>query len=107
MLWPHQSMTAAGFATFIGVTAAMLAVPLVAVLGSPVAWVLMVFFLATIAGVWWAIMANRAQQSLHEELAIWPDRMRLAHVQPLGAFLSPEERETLHAELTRVLAALR
>jgi uncharacterized membrane protein len=25
----------------------------------------------------------------------------------LGAFLSPEERETLHAELTRVLAGLR
>jgi uncharacterized membrane protein len=89
-LWPHQSMTARGFVTFIGVTAAMLAVPLVAVLGSPVAWVLMVFFLAAIAGVWWAIMANRAQQSRHEELAIWPDRMRLAHVVPKRATLEWE-----------------
>ena len=145
-LWPHQSMTASGFATFIGVTAAMLAVPLVAVLGSPVAWVLMVFFLAALAGVWWAIMANRAQQSLHEELSVWPDRIRLAHVAPrrapleweanphwvrvtlrdkggpvekyltlkgsdreveLGAFLSPEEREALHEDLTRLLARLK
>ena len=145
-LWPHQSMTASGFVTFIGVTAGMLAVPLLAVLGSPVAWVLMLFFLAAIAGVWWAIMANRAQQRRHEELAIWSDRMRLAHVAPkrapleweanphwvrvslrenggpvekyltlkggdreveLGAFLSPEEREALHDELTRLLARLR
>jgi uncharacterized membrane protein len=145
-LWPHQSMTAGGFVTFIGVTAGMLAVPLVTVLGSPVAWVLMLFFLAAIAGIWWAIMANRAQQSLHEELAIWPDRLRLEHVAPrrapleweanpywvrvhlrdkggpvenyltlegsdreveLGAFLSPEEREALHGELTRLLARLR
>ena len=145
-LWPHQSMTAPGFVAFIGVTAGMLAVPLLAVLGSPVAWVLMLFFLAVIAGVWWAIMANRAQQKLHEELAIWSDRIRLAHVAPkrapreweanphwvrvslrekggpvekyltlkggdreveLGAFLSPEEREALHDELTRLLARLR
>lgn len=145
-LWPHQSMTARGFVTFIGVTAAMLTVPLVAVLGSPIVWVLLAFFLATLGGVWWAIMANRAQQSLHEELAIWPDRLRLEHVEPkrrpleweanphwvkvtlrdkggpvekyltlkgsdreveLGAFLSPEEREALHDELTRLLARLR
>ena len=145
-LWPHQSMTARGFVTFIGVTAGMLALPLVATLGSPVAWVLMLFFLAAIAGVWWAIMANRAHQTLHEELAIWPDRLRLEHVEPkrapleweanphwvrvhlrdkggpvekyltlkggdreveLGAFLSPEEREALHDELTRLLARLR
>lgn len=81
-LWPHQSMTASGFVTFIAVTAGMLALPLVMMIGSPVTWVLLLFFLATIAGVWFAIMRNREQQSLHEELAIWPDRLRLAHSEP-------------------------
>ena len=38
-LWPHQSLTAQGFTWFIAVTAAMLALPLLAVLGSPVLWV--------------------------------------------------------------------
>ncbi len=81
-LWPHQSMTASGFVTFIGATAAMLALPLIMLIGSPITWVLLAFFLATIAGVWFAIMRNRENQSLHEELAIWPDRLRLAHVEP-------------------------
>ncbi len=89
-LWPHQSMTANGFVTFIGATAAMLALPLVTLLGSPITWVLLVFFLATIGGVWFAIMRNREHRSLHEELAVWPDRLRLAHVAPRGAPLEWE-----------------
>lgn len=89
-LWPHQSMTVDGFVAFIAITAGMLAIPLLAVIGSAVAWVLMAFFLAVLAAVWWAIAANRAQQSLHEELAIWPDRMRLAHVEPKRAPLEWE-----------------
>lgn len=82
VLWPHQSLTGKGFVAFIAATAAMLALPLLAVLGSPVTWVLLVFFLAALAGVWIAIMKNREHQSLHEELAIWPGRIRLDHVEP-------------------------
>lgn len=78
-LWPHQSLTGRGFTWFIGATALMLALPLIAVLGSPVVWVLMVFFLAAIWGVWRAIMVNRDHRSICEELTWTEERVRLTH----------------------------
>ena len=83
-LWPHQSMTQAGFAWFIGITAVMLTLPLLAVLGSPVVWVLMVFFSAALAGVWRAVTANQAQRTMHEALTLTPEKVRLEHVPHKG-----------------------
>lgn len=80
MLWPHQSLTRRGFAWFIGATAVMLAMPLMAVLGSPVAWVLTAFFLIPLWGIWRAVMANHNDRSLHEELTLSQDRLHLSHV---------------------------
>lgn len=79
-LWPHQSLTRKGFAWFIGATAVMLAMPLLAVLGSPVAWVLTGFFLIPLWGVWRAVVANHNHRSLHEELTLSTDRLHLAHI---------------------------
>ena len=87
-LWPHQSMTPSGFTWFIGTTAVMLTLPLFAVLGSPVAWVLMVFFLTAIWGVWRAIMANKSARTMHEELILTSDHVFLEHVPPQGAPLT-------------------
>lgn len=89
-LWPHQSLTARGFVWFIGATAVMLAMPLLAVLGSPVVWVLLAFFIAAVWGVWHAIMRNRAARSMHEELRITPERLMLEHHQPGAAPLTFE-----------------
>ncbi|MDJ1007742.1 MAG: DUF2244 domain-containing protein [Paracoccaceae bacterium] len=140
-LWPHQSMTPRGFTWFIGATAALLALPLIALLGSPVVWVLLAFFLATLAALWWALSANVAARHSREALTVSPDRMHLAHLPArgpaleweanphwvtvhlhqdgpvekyltlrgngreveLGSFLSPEEREGLFEDLTRLL----
>jgi len=140
-LWPHQSMTPRGFTWFIGATAGLLALPLVALLGSPVVWVLMAFFLAALGSVWWALKANVAALQSREALTMAPDRVHLAHLPArgpaleweanphwvtvhlredgpvekyltlrgngreveLGSFLSPEEREGLFADLTRLL----
>lgn len=84
-LWPHQSMTAAGFSWFIGVTALMLLLPLLAVLGSPVVWVLLVFFVAALAGVWRAVMVNKASRTMHEALTLTSEKVRLEHVPNKGA----------------------
>ena len=89
-LWPHQSMTPGGFSWFIGATAVMLTLPLFAVLGSAVAWVLMAFFLATIAGVWRAITVNQHHRSLREELTLSEARVALDHIPPDGDPLSWE-----------------
>ena len=77
-------MTARGFGWFIGATSAMLALPLLAVLGSAIVWVLLGFFLLTIWGVWRAIMANKAARTMHEELHLTASEVRLEHIPPSG-----------------------
>ena len=89
-LWPHQSMTPQGFTWFIGGTAVMLALPLFAVLGSPVVWVLLAFFAAAVAGVWRAIAANQTDRSLREELHVDDERVTLAHIPARGSRLEWE-----------------
>jgi uncharacterized membrane protein len=89
-LWPHQSLSHAGFVWFIGISVALLAVPLVASLGSPVLWVLLAFFALAIGGVWYAIARNRYYRSGQEVLVATRDRVRLTHEKPDGEVLSWE-----------------
>ncbi|MEO6298032.1 MAG: DUF2244 domain-containing protein, partial [Paracoccaceae bacterium] len=49
-LTPHRSLPKRGFVWFIGTTAVLFTVPLLAELGSPALWVLLPFLLAAIAG---------------------------------------------------------
>lgn len=134
-------MTPEGFSWFIGATAALLVLPLLPVLGSPVLWVLLGFFLVALAGVWTAIRMNQRGRSLREELTLSDGRVYLKHLPTkgpvleweanpywvtvhlrddgpvekyltlrgngreveLGSFLSPQEREGLFNDLTRLL----
>jgi uncharacterized membrane protein len=146
MLWPNRSLTPEGFVWFVGITAAALALPLLAVLGSPVLWGLLPFVVLTVAGIWWAIRRNALDGALTEELTLWRDRIQLVRREPrgrtrdwsadpywvrvelhetggpvekyltlrgggreveIGAFLSPEERAALRAELVEALARIR
>ncbi len=75
-------MTAQGFAWFIGTTAAFLSLPLLAVLGSPAVWILLAFMLSAVGGAWRAIMANRHDRQLHEELTLSPGHISLEHQAP-------------------------
>ncbi len=92
LAWPHQSLTAPGFTWFIGLTSALLALPLVVMIGTTVAWIFMAFFGATIAAIWHAIMRNRRDRSGHEELLLWPDRLALTHVPARGQVLEWDEQ---------------
>ena len=83
-------MKPGGCSWFIGITAAMLTLPLFAVLGSAVAWVLMVFFVATLAAIWRAITTNQHHRSTREELSLTEARVALDHIPPKGPALTWE-----------------
>ncbi|MBA4490334.1 DUF2244 domain-containing protein [Paracoccus sp. S1E-3] len=145
--WPYRSLPRKGFVWFIAITAALLAVPLLGLLGTMLLWPLLPFLLAALAGIWWAIERSYRSGRTQEVLELSPDRLRLTRSDPgradrvwdanpywiraiirpgpveqylvltgdhesgreieLGAFLSPEERESLAPELNRALADLR
>lgn len=78
-LWPHQSLTRSGFAAFFGTTAVLLLLPLIPVLGSPVLWVLLAFFVAAFVAIWMAVQRNRTDREIEERLTITRDRVHLEH----------------------------
>ncbi|WP_210526949.1 DUF2244 domain-containing protein [Rubellimicrobium arenae] len=81
-LWPHRSLPRRGFVGFFGATAVLAAVPLLAVLGSPVLWGVLPFFLVTFMALWIAIQATYRTGEVREELRLWPDRILLTRHEP-------------------------
>ena len=84
-LWPYRSLPRRGFVWFVGGTAALLLLPLVAVLGSPVLWGLLPFLLGAVAAIWWALGRSYRDGEIVEDLCLGPDRMSLDRHGPRGA----------------------
>lgn len=84
-LWPHQSLTPKGYARFIGVTAVLIAVPLLIVLGSSLWWGLLPFLMAALFGVKWALDRSRRDRQILEVLTLGPEEARLERFNPQGA----------------------
>ena len=82
---PHQSLTPPGFVWFIGLTAGLMALPLLMALGRPALWGLLPFCLAAIAAIWWALQRSWRDRTLREDLVIWAGWMRLTHQAPRKA----------------------
>jgi uncharacterized membrane protein len=81
-LWPHRSLPAQGFVAFFGITATLVALPLLAVLGSPVLWGVLPFIMLTFSAMWWGLKRSYADGAVLEELRLWPDRMTLSREGP-------------------------
>jgi uncharacterized membrane protein len=69
-LWPHRSLTGRGFVWFFGSTFALVSLPLLAVIGSPILWGLLPFFVICLGGMWLAIRRNDRDRSVFERLRI-------------------------------------
>lgn len=84
-LWPYRSLQRRGMVWFIGGTAALIAVPLFGLLGSPVLWGLLPFLLAAIAGIWWALERSFRDGEILEDLTLTPECFTLTRHGPRGA----------------------
>lgn len=84
-LWPYRSLPRRGFVFFIGGTFALLAVPLIAVVGSPVLWGLLPFILGALWLLWYMLERSYKDGELIEELKLWPDRVELTQHPPRRA----------------------
>lgn len=83
-LWPHRSLTQRGFVWFIGLTAALVALPLLAILGSPALWATLPFILAALWAVWFALHKNGRDRDIIEVLRLSPDHVTLVRHGPRG-----------------------
>lgn len=83
-LWPHRSLDQRGFVWFVGLTAALIAVPLFGVLGSPVLWALLPFLLGTIWAIWFALRKNGRDRDIVEDLTLSRDLIQLVRHGPKG-----------------------
>jgi uncharacterized membrane protein len=83
-LWPHRALTARGFAGFVAVTAALMAVPLLPLLGTPALWGVLGFAALAMTGVWAALRRSDADRRIIEHLTLTPDRITLVRTGPRG-----------------------
>lgn len=81
-LEPYQALGRTGFRWFIGATAALIALPLLAALATPVFWGLLPFIAGALAAIWFALRRSWRDRSLREELEIGPDKARLRRIGP-------------------------
>ncbi|SFX50146.1 Uncharacterized membrane protein [Paracoccus pantotrophus] len=79
-IWPHRSLSRQGFVWVIGLTAAGLALPLLAVVGSKVLWGLLPFAALAVWGLWQGIA--RSYGAAHEVMLVGRDRLILTRSDP-------------------------
>lgn len=79
-VWPHRSLSPLGFVWVIGLTAAGLALPLLALLGSVVLWGLLPFAALPLWALWRAI--RQSYRAPREVMTLSRDRLELVRSDP-------------------------
>ena len=82
ILTPYKSLTPAGFVWFIGITAALISVPLLSILGTSVFWALLPFIVAAVWAIWTALKRSWRDHDLYEEVVLWDDLIRIERHEP-------------------------
>ena len=67
-LWPHRSLPRKGFAAIILMAFCLAILPLLALLGSILLWVMLPFILIMLAALWWALDRSYQSAKVSEEL---------------------------------------
>lgn len=83
-LWPYRSLSRRGFVWFIGLTAALICIPLLALLGTKYLWVMLPFLAAAVGAIWYFIERSYKDGTILETLTIWSDHMELTRQNPRG-----------------------
>lgn len=82
VLTPYRSLTPDGFVWFIGLTASLISLPLLAVIGTSLFWGLLPFIVAAVAAIWWGLKRSWRDMELYEEVVLWRDLIRLERHEP-------------------------
>lgn len=83
-LWPHNSLSAEGFAAMIMGFFLFASIPLYPLLGTVVLWGLLPFMLAATAALYYALLRNQRDRRILEVLTVTPDKTLLIRDNPRG-----------------------
>jgi len=83
-LWPYRSLPRRGFVAFFVVTVALVALPMLTVLGSPVLWFILAFVILALTGMWAALSRSYRDAEIVEDLSLGRDTLTLTRHGPRG-----------------------
>ncbi|MDG1377359.1 MAG: DUF2244 domain-containing protein [Yoonia sp.] len=83
-LWPYRSLLRKDFVLFIGGTIAIIALPLIALIGSVILWVILGFFGVMLWALWGALHISYKRGELLEVFQATPEIVTLTRHNPNG-----------------------
>lgn len=83
-IWPNRPLGRGGRRVVLCAAAGGLALPLVALSGTPVFWGMLPFLAGTLGILWLGLRLNDRDGRLAEEVSVWRDEMRVERRDPDG-----------------------